>query len=131
MLDKFPSCSGPERLPDEITLWGRRPDRHPEPGIGRNGEIRAAERRNDCQFIGEKDRRAAVSRRQHGSCVVGVVGSWANAFNLPTGPGGDLVAYPNLSSRNAWFAKLIPVGEEWSFHEVEDGWSGELIPGSL
>ncbi len=53
--------------------------------------------------------------------------SWANAFNLPSSLGGDYVLYPNLSSTTPWVGDLLPVVQEWSFRETQEGWSGEKI----
>ena len=63
--------------------------------------------------------------------VSAVLTSCANALSpLPT-LGGDFVLYPNLSCRNLWIRNMLPVAEEWSFEEVEDGWVGEEISGKL
>ena len=61
---------------------------------------------------------------KHVSCALG---SWANAFTVPSTLGGDYVLYPNLSCTTPWTKGLLSVANEWSFRETEGGWSGEKI----
>ena len=63
--------------------------------------------------------------------VSAVLTSCVNAFSPSSTLGSDFVLYPNLSCRNQWVRNLLPVAEEWSFEEDEDGWSGEQTSGML
>ena len=59
--------------------------------------------------------------------VSAVLGSEANAFNLPEQLGQDFVLYPNLTATNRWPEGSLSLGREWAFKETDSGWSGMLI----
>ena len=56
--------------------------------------------------------------------ISATLASWANAVCLPSRLGDDWVLYPNLASTRPWPKGAVPLGEEWSYDKVEDGWSG-------
>ena len=53
-----------------------------------------------------------------------VLGSSADAVNLPDQLGGDLALYPNLTSTRPWAGGAVRLGLEWSFDEAEGEWEG-------
>lgn len=56
--------------------------------------------------------------------ISATLASSAKVVSLPSRLGDDCVLYPNLASTNSWPKGAIPLGEEWSYDEVEDGWRG-------
>ena len=62
--------------------------------------------------------------------VSAVLTSWRHALAPPSTLGSDFVLYPNLSCRIPWIRNLLPLPEEWSFEEDEEGWLGELTQGT-
>lgn len=61
------------------------------------------------------------------SHVSAVIGSRADAVNLPRRLGDDTTLFPNLTAATPWPVGAIPLGEEWQFAQVEDGWNGNRI----
>ena len=57
--------------------------------------------------------------------IAAVLGSSENAFNLCEERGQGFVLYPNLTAVPRWSGGLIPLGREWVFKEVDDGWTGK------
>jgi hypothetical protein len=56
--------------------------------------------------------------------VSAVLGSRADAANLPGRLGDDLVLYPNLTAIAPWPEGSIQLGDEWTFATSADGWDG-------
>ncbi|MDH3714201.1 MAG: hypothetical protein OET44_10185 [Gammaproteobacteria bacterium] len=56
--------------------------------------------------------------------IAAVLGSRADAVNLPQRLGDDCALYPNLSSMVSWRPNTIRFGEEWTFVESDEGWDG-------
>lgn len=57
--------------------------------------------------------------------ISAVIGSWADAANLPTHLGGDFLLLPNLTTCNPWRDGTIPIGTEWQFTADNAGWDGK------
>lgn len=56
--------------------------------------------------------------------ISAVLGSGVNAFNLPEKLGQDFILYPNLTADSRLPDNLMLPGQEWSFQETGDGWTG-------
>lgn len=56
--------------------------------------------------------------------ISALIGSRADAGNLPGRMGDDLIVFPNLTTRVGWPTATIRLGEEWEFRQGEDGWDG-------
>jgi hypothetical protein len=61
------------------------------------------------------------------SHISAVIGSRADAVNLPRRLGDDLMLFPNLTATVPWVAGTVRRGEEWSFAPVSNGWDGERV----
>ena len=61
---------------------------------------------------------------KHVTCVLA---SGVNAVTVSSTLDGDYVLYPNLSCTTPWVSGLLPLAEEWSFRETQEGWSGARI----
>lgn len=59
--------------------------------------------------------------------ISAVLGSRADAVNLPKEPGGDLLWLPNLTATRSWPTARVPLGDEWSFVSNDGGWDGKRI----
>lgn len=59
--------------------------------------------------------------------ISAVLGSRADAANLPRQLGGDLSLFPNLTAQVGWQASTIRLGEEWAFAQVDGGWDGKRV----
>lgn len=59
--------------------------------------------------------------------VSAVIGSRADAVNLPRRLGDDLATLPNLTAKVGWPTGTINLGEEWTFAPATDGWDGKQL----
>lgn len=59
--------------------------------------------------------------------ITAVIGSRADAVNLPRRLGDDLTLFPNLTTKVGWPTGAIRLGEEWTFTSVADGWDGKQL----
>jgi hypothetical protein len=58
--------------------------------------------------------------------IAAVLGSRADAVNLPRRLGDDLTVFPNFTARVRWPAGMIRLGEEWLFTQGNEGWDVKL-----
>ena len=59
--------------------------------------------------------------------ISAVIGSRADAVNLPGRLGDDLAVFPNLTPAVSWPVGAVPLGEEWDFVTAADGWDGKRV----
>lgn len=59
--------------------------------------------------------------------ISAVIGSRADAVNLPRRLGDDLTLFPNLTAKVGWPPGTIQLGEEWTFAQTADGWDGKRV----
>ena len=59
--------------------------------------------------------------------ISAVIGSGADAGNLPRRLGDDLILFPSLTANVAWPTGTIELGEEWTFAQATDGWDGKQL----
>ncbi|HEY7641721.1 MAG TPA: hypothetical protein VH814_18465 [Steroidobacteraceae bacterium] len=59
--------------------------------------------------------------------ISAVIGSRADAVNLPNRLGDDMTLFPNLTSSIAWPLGAVERGEEWTFTAGTHGWDGNRV----